>query len=212
MSGSMQNFTLVLASGSPRRKELLKDAGYEFDVIPSDATEKATYKRPAYFVQELAALKANDVADRILNRDTLYEEGKYIKGEVIIIGADTVVSLLDDILGKPKSEKDAFNMIKSLSDKKHYVYTGVSLIRAVDGKITNRRTMYVRTSVHVAKLNDEEINAYIATGECMDKAGAYAIQGKFAKHIERIEGNYPTVVGLPINAVYNLINDVRGVK
>ena len=207
----MQDYKLVLASGSPRRKELLKEAGYKFDIIPSDATEEATYKRPAYYVQELAALKAKDVAKKILDKDVPYEKGKYTKGEVIIIGADTVVSLLDSILGKPKNDKDAYVMLRNLAGKRHYVYTGVSLIRAVDGKITNRRTIYVRTSVIVAELTDEEINTYIATGECADKAGAYAIQGKFAKHIERIEGNYPTVVGLPINAVYNLINDVRGV-
>ncbi len=207
----MQNYKLVLASGSPRRKELLKEAGYKFDIIPSDATEEATYKRPAYYVQELAALKAKDVANMILSQEVLYEKGKYTKGEVIILGADTVVSLLDNIMGKPKNDKDAYNMLKALSGKRHYVYTGVSLIRAVDGKITNRRTIYVRTSVLVAELTDQEINTYIATGESADKAGAYAIQGKFAKHIERIEGSYPTVVGLPINAVYNLINDVRGV-
>lgn len=207
----MQNYKLVLASGSPRRKELLKEAGYKFDIIPSDATEEATYKRPAYYVQELAALKAKDVANMILSQEVLYEKGKYTKGEVIILGADTVVSLLDNIMGKPKNDKDAYNMLKALSGKRHYVYTGVSLIRAVDGKITNRRTIYVRTSVLVAELTDQEINTYIATGEPADKAGAYAIQGKFAKHIERIEGSYPTVVGLPINAVYNLINDVRGV-
>lgn len=207
----MQNYKLVLASGSPRRKELLKEAGYKFDIIPSDATEEATYKRPAYYVQELAALKAKDVANMILSQEVLYEKGKYTKGEVIILGADTVVSLLDNIMGKPKNDKDAYNMLKALSGKRHYVYTGVSLIRAVDGKITNRRTIYVRTSVLVAELTDQEINTYITTGEPADKAGAYAIQGKFAKHIERIEGSYPTVVGLPINAVYNLINDVRGV-
>ncbi|MBQ1871525.1 MAG: septum formation protein Maf [Lachnospiraceae bacterium] len=207
----MQKFKMILASGSPRRKEILKEAGYNFDVIPSDATEEAKYKRPAYYVQELAAVKVKDVCDRVLSETKLYENGKYRKGEVIILGADTVVCLYDDILGKPKNEKDAFNMIKSLSGKKHCVYTGISLIRAVDGKVVKRRTTYLRTGVNVAELSDDEINEYIKTGECMDKAGAYAIQGKFAKHIERIEGNYHNVVGLPINEVYKLINTIRGV-
>lgn len=207
----MQKFKMILASGSPRRKEILKEAGYNFDVIPSYATEEAKYKRPAYYVQELAAVKVKDVCDRVLSETKLYENGKYRKGEVIILGADTVVCLYDDILGKPKNEKDAFNMIKSLSGKKHCVYTGISLIRAVDGKVVKRRTTYLRTGVNVAELSDDEINEYIKTGECMDKAGAYAIQGKFAKHIERIEGNYHNVVGLPINEVYKLINTIRGV-
>lgn len=207
----MQNFKLVLASASPRRREILKEAGYKFDVIPSDATEEASYKRPAYYAQELAALKANDVAKKILDAETPYENGKYTKGEVIIIGADTIVSLLDNILGKPKDRDDAFKMLQALSGRRHYVYTGVALIRAVDGKIVNRRSLYIRAGVVVAELTDQEINDYIDTGECMDKAGSYAIQGKFAKHVERIEGNYSTIVGLPIYDVYKLINDVRGV-
>lgn len=207
----MQNFKLVLASASPRRREILKEAGYKFDVIPSDATEEASYKRPAYYAQELAALKANDVAKRILDTETPYENGKYTKGEVIIIGADTIVSLLDNILGKPKDRDDAFRMLQALAGRRHYVYTGVALIRAVDGKIVNRRSLYIRAGVVVAGLTDQEINDYIDTDECMDKAGSYAIQGKFAKHVERIEGNYSTIVGLPIYDVYKLINDVRGV-
>lgn len=207
----MQNFKLVLASASPRRREILKEAGYKFDVIPSDATEEASYKRPAYYAQELAALKANDVAKRILDAETPYENGKYTKGEVIIIGADTIVSLLDNILGKPKDRDDAFRMLQALAGRRHYVYTGVALIRAVDGKIVNRRSLYIRAGVVVAGLTDQEINDYIDTDECMDKAGSYAIQGKFAKHVERIEGNYSTIVGLPIYDVYKLINDVRGV-
>ena len=208
----MQKYTMILASGSPRRREILKEAGYKFDVIPSNATEEASYKRPAYFVQELATLKTNDVCAKVLSEDEPYEDGKYKKGEVLILGADTVVCLLDEILGKPKNEKDAFTMLKNLSGKRHCVYTGVSLIRIVDGKVVNRRSMYVRTAVLVSSLTDHEINEYIKTGECMDKAGAYAIQGKFAKHIEKIEGNYANVVGLPINEVYKLINAVRGVE
>lgn len=207
----MQNFKLVLASASPRRREILKEAGYKFDIIPSDATEEASYKRPAYYAQELAALKANDVAKKILDAETPYENGKYMKGEVIIIGADTIVSLLDNILGKPKDRDDAFKTLRALAGRRHYVYTGVALIRAVDGRIVNRRSIYVRSGVVVAKLTDQEINDYIDTDECTDKAGSYAIQGKFAKHVERIEGNYSTIVGLPIYDVYKLINDVRGV-
>ena len=206
----MQKYKMILASASPRRKEILKEAGYKFDIIPSNATEEASYKRPSYFVEELATIKATDIERKVLNPNFIYEDGKYLEGEVIIVGADTIVCQKDRIMGKPKDEKDAYNMLKSLSGKKHQVYTGISVIRAVDGKVLKRRCMYVRTVVMIAELTDKEINDYIKTGECMDKAGAYAIQGKFAKHVERIEGNYSTVVGLPIHEVYRLINLVRG--
>ena len=177
---------LVLASKSPRRSEILKNAGIDFVVRVADADETIPDgTKPCDAVVFLAAKKAMAVkrAD-----------------DELILGADTVVVLDDEILGKPKDKEDAFNMIKKLSGRVHSVFTGVCAI--TDGF---SMTFAEETKVEFCKLTDDEINAYINTDEPYDKAGAYGIQGLASKFIRGIEGDYFNVVGLPMNAIYQKI-------
>ncbi|MBO4823764.1 MAG: septum formation protein Maf [Lachnospiraceae bacterium] len=190
---------VILASGSPRRKELLTQAGIAFEVITSDADETPTKTVPAEIVMELSQRKGEDVYER------LEREGRIDKtGETLIISADTLVFFKDERLGKPKDKADAFRMIKELSGDVHDVITGVTLTYVNQGQKKQVR-FFEKTEVSVYDLTDEEIEAYIATGEPMDKAGAYAIQGFFGKYIKGINGEYANVVGLPIARLYHEI-------
>jgi len=175
---------IVLASGSPRRREILKEAGIKFDIITADVDETIDPNIPSYLmVQELAAKKA-------------VEASKKCDDDSVIIGADTVVCIDDIILGKPADENDAFNMLKKLSGREHEVLTGVAIIRNKDSFMV---TFYEKTKVLFKNLTDDVIWEYIRTGEPMDKAGAYGIQGVGGSLIEEISGDYKNVVGLPIN-------------
>lgn len=179
---------VILASASPRRKELLRLVIDEFDVIPSDIEEIA-HGTPAQQVKKLAYDKAADVA-------AAYPDA-------LVIGADTLVFLGREPLGKPKDEDDAHRMLKRLAGRTHRVLTGVCVICG-DKKLTAAE----RTHVRFAPLTDAEIEAYIRTSEPMDKAGAYGIQGQFAKHIAGLRGCYFNVVGLPLNLLYNMIKQI----
>ena len=179
---------IILASASPRRRELLTQIGINFEVMVSDKEERITAEEPADICMHLAMQKALDVRDRLCDRDN---------AGCTIIGADTIVVLERVILGKPKNEDHAAQMLRELSGREHQVYTGVCVVRGVDV-----RTFAERTDVYVAPLSDRDIAAYIATGDPMDKAGAYGIQGIFAKHIEKIDGDYFNVVGLPIGRLW----------
>lgn len=188
----INEYKVVLASASPRRRELLSQVGVEHEVIPSECEEIITSVIPSEVVMQLSKDKAADVA-------------KNVQAGTIVIGADTVVAADGRILGKPSDEKDAFNMIASLRNRQHSVYTGVTIIyHDADGNII--RTFYNETKVFVYDMSDEEIWEYIATGEPMDKAGAYGIQGRFAAYIKGIEGDYNNVVGLP---VAELLHEIR---
>lgn len=177
---------LVLASKSPRRSEILKNAGFEFVIRTADADETiADGINPEDAVVILAARKAKAVERA---------------NDEMVLGADTIVVLDDKILGKPKDREDAFNMLKSLSGRVHSVFTGVCAI-SDKGSITFAE----ETKVEFYPLSDEEINAYIDTKECDDKAGAYGIQGLASKFIKGINGDYFNVVGLPISSVYKKI-------
>lgn len=182
---------LILASGSPRRKELLAQIGIAYMVDPSSFNEGQTkHKDPEKYVKAQALGKACDISLKYRSQ--------------WILGADTVVSIDGKILGKPKSEEEAFHMLKELSGAKHSVFTGVAL---VNGK--EQLTKVVETKVWFRKLSDDEIQRYIATGEPMDKAGAYGIQGKAAGFVERINGSYTNVVGLPLAQVHKLLKKAR---
>ena len=183
---------IILASGSPRRKELLNQIGIEFEVITSTCEENAKAELPGELVKILSMTKAADVAGKI---------EKEADDDVLIIGADTVVVCNGEILGKPKNEQDAFDMLKKLQGKTHSVFTGVTLISLRSGKELFH-SFDAETKVKVSLMNDDEIRNYISSGEPMDKAGAYGIQGVFAKYIEGIEGDYYNVVGLPISRLY----------
>ena len=191
---------IILASQSPRRRELLAQIGVSFTVEVSDTDENVSGTDPAAIVQELARRKALAVAS-------------HHAGEAVtVIGADTIVVYEGEILGKPKDPDDARRMLRELSGNAHQVYTGVCVIdmssdrnrENIKGlRPDNREISFAeRTDVFVAPLTDAEINAYIKTGEPFDKAGSYGIQGTFARHIEKIEGDYTNVVGLPVGRLW----------
>ena len=171
---------IILASASPRRKEILELADLKFDVMPSDAQEITTKTAPNEVVMELASIKAKDIY-------------KKSEKQSMIVGADTIVAYQGQILGKPIDEADAKRMLTMLSGQTHEVYTGVCVIE--DGKT---KTFYEETKVTFYEISDEQIDHYIKTGEPMDKAGSYGIQGKAAVFIKGIEGDYYNVVGFPI--------------
>lgn len=189
----MQKKKIILASASPRRSELMTLAGFEFEVKVSHKEEHYQSEKPDDIVKELALLKAEDIAEQVVAENT------------IVIGADTVVAAEGKILGKPKSKENAFAMIKGLQGKKHQVYTGTAIIIFdEDGnkKVVNHA---VRTDVFVNPMTDEEILDYMEHENVMDKAGAYGIQGRFAVYIEKIEGDYYNVMGLPISYIYQIL-------
>ena len=193
----MQNRRIILASASPRRRELMAMAGYEFEIKVSHKEEKYVSTEPSEIVKELALLKAEDIAEQ----ETVILNGE----ELVVIGADTVVAHAGKILGKPKSKQEAFDMIKGFQGDKHQVYTGVAVLK-YDGEgnksIVNEA---VKTDVYVNPMTDEEIWKYIENDNVMDKAGSYGIQSGFSIHIEKIEGDYFNVVGLPISFIYEVL-------
>ena len=176
---------IVLASQSPRRHELLSMVGIKHEVITSDCDENIEYKDPADMVCKLSALKADSVA-ALLKKDS---------EKALVIGSDTIVYFNDAVLGKPKDEEDAFRMLSELSGNTHSVFTGVTVIDTEDGK---RETFYEETKVSFYAVTEEEVKNYIATKDPLDKAGSYGVQGLGAFLVKRIEGDYFTVVGLPI--------------
>ena len=196
---------IILGSASPRRRELLSQIGIGFTVRVSDKEEVYHSEMPEEIVKELALMKAENIAEEI-RADREKAGGK--EAESVIIGADTVVVLDRKILGKPADEDDAFRMLRSLRGRAHEVYTGVAVLccGGEQGQIT--RCHAVRTEVYVHDMTDDEIRGYIATGEPADKAGGYGIQGAFAKYIDRIDGDYYNVVGLPVSYVYQTLKEM----
>ncbi len=174
---------IVLASNSPRRREILGLTGINFEVIPDTVPEP---KMSGLSHEETVMLLSKFKGDNV---------SKVLEGDAVIISADTVVSVDDEILGKPKSSEDAFNMLSLLSGREHSVYTGVYIVEKNTGKSVN---FYEKTQVSFKNLDISEIKAYIDSGEFCDKAGAYGIQGKAALFVEKIEGDYLNVVGLPL--------------
>ena len=185
----------ILASASPRRKELLKQIGLDFTIEPAHGEEVITRTEPDQVVMELAAQKAQEVAERHTE-------------DVLVIGADTVVVKDGKILGKPADEADARRMLHLLQGSIHQVYTGVCLITKKDGQ-TQIHRFYESTDVEFYPMSEEEITNYVATKEPMDKAGAYGIQGSCAIYIREIRGDYNNVVGLPIARLYHELLSVE---
>jgi len=184
---------LILASTSPRRAQILHDAGFSF-VVVSSAVDETPFpgESPSDHVQRLANAKAELAAARAV-------------GPAIVLAADTVVTLEGRIFGKPRSTDDARHMLEKLSGRTHAVLTGVTLIRLPDAE---RCSFVESTLVHFAQLPEEEITRYLATEEPRDKAGAYAIQGRAGRYIPRIEGDYFNVVGLPLAHVAQALGDL----
>lgn len=186
---------VILASASPRRSELLKQIGCFFEVKPSSAEEANCQQLKPYELVTLnASLKAKDVASLENNID------------VIVIGADTVVALDDKIYGKPKDKSEAIEFLKNLSGRDHKVLTGIAIVTPDDCIVD-----YVETIVSFRELTENEIIDYVNSGEPMDKAGAYAIQGRGAVFIKCIQGCYSNVVGLPLSKLYEICNEA-GIK
>lgn len=193
----MKDYRIVLASASPRRQELLLQIGLEFEVMPSRKEETITQKEPERIVQELSFQKAEDIFEQVQSRP---------EAEVrpaLVIGADTIVSCGGQIMGKPTSKEDACCMLDRLQGKSHQVYTGVTVIWRQKGTLIKEKfTFYECTQVEFYPMSASEIEAYAASGEPMDKAGAYGIQGRCAAYIKGIQGDYNNVVGLPVGRLY----------
>lgn len=193
---------IILASASPRRRELLAQIGLDFEVMVSQVEEKTTQTDAALVVEELSAQKAEAVmalaeavGETELTRSETAEEA------VLVIGADTVVAVGDRILGKPSGAEEAAEMLSLLSDNTHQVCTGVTLLYKT-AKRVRCKTFHETTKVTFYPMSEREISDYISTGDCMDKAGAYGIQGFCARYIKGIEGDYNNVVGLPVSRLY----------
>lgn len=198
---------VVLASGSPRRRELLSSLQLDFDVVPSlfpECLDKKKFSLPQHYAEETSRQKAIEVFER------LQAAGERLD---IVISADTVISLGDAILEKPKNRESAVAMLRSLSGRRHCVFTGVTVMVAGKDSAPISRTFHEKTAVSFADLSDEVIQYYVDTGEPMDKAGAYGIQGIGGSLVQGIEGDYFNVVGLPIHhlccALVEMTRDVE---
>lgn len=231
---------IVLASASPRRRELLEQIGLKFEVAVSNVQEQTSASEPWRVVEELSEQKAeavlkalgevqdhaqdsaqdsaqgsaqdsaqdsaqNSAADYARNGDRS-RDGE----EVLVVGADTVVAADGSILGKPKNREEAAQMLAMLSGRSHEVYTGVTLLyRTPSGQIC-RKIFHERTEVTFYPMSEAEIDCYVSTGDCMDKAGAYGIQGFCARYIKEIRGDYNNVVGLPVGRLYQEMKNLCG--
>ena len=186
---------IILGSASPRRKELLSNMGVKFDVVASDVEEKllskGNYKKQS---MHLSALKAENVFEKTAEF-----------GDRIVIGSDTMVVYKGKLLGKPKDEDEAFDMLKMLSNKTHIVVSGLCVI-IKRGDEEKRYVLCDCALVKFCRLSDKAIKSYIATGEPMDKAGSYAIQGGANKFVKYIKGNDSTIIGLPVHKLYEILN------
>lgn len=192
---------IILASASPRRRELLEQVGLAFLVWPAKGEERMAGTAVHEVVSELSRQKAEEVAASVL----AYNEGHaelVTPQDILVIGADTAVAYGQDILGKPRDEADAVRMLRLLAGKTHCVCTGVTLVFLDRQGRTGEHTFYEKTDVCMYDMTEEEIRRYVASGEPMDKAGAYGIQGKCAIHIRSIQGDYNNVVGLPVARLY----------
>ena len=200
---------IILASGSPRRAELLRAAGFDFETVVTDVDESIRAgESPRSYVRRLAAEKSAaamiDVARPFQGRDRGPESPA---PPVMVLGADTTVVIDDEILGKPVDDADATAMLRRLSGRRHEVMTGVSVRQGASevGRVEI-------TGVHFAALTDADVAWYVASGEGRDKAGAYAIQGLASRFIPRIEGSYSNVVGLPVACVCELITEISSTR
>lgn len=193
LSGDMPD-KIILASASPRRRELLRQIGLEFQVIPGEREEAAKSTVPSELVAELSRTKAEEIFEKLSEKE---------RESCLVIGADTVVSCNGRIMGKPGSPQQAVEMLTLLQGGTHQVYTGVTLLYQKAGNTEPENiSFYEKTDVTMYPMDGEEILAYVDTGEPMDKAGAYGIQGRCAAFIKEINGDYNNVVGLPVGRLY----------
>lgn len=222
------NKKIILASASPRRRELLTQIGLDFEVVVSETEEKITSTKPAKVVEELSAQKAEAVweklrsmtasqgsvtnAERLDEGSEVFEpeqtSGETTMTDTLVLGADTVVACDGKILGKPADSEAAAAMLTMLQGRGHEVYTGVTILYEENGE-RKTLTFHEKTTVYFYPMTDAQIREYVATGDPMDKAGAYGIQGFCARYIRGIEGDYNNVVGLPVGRVYQELHGLR---
>ena len=222
------NKKIILASASPRRRELLTQIGLDFDIVVSETEEKITSTEPAKVVEELSAQKAEAVWEKlcstaasqgsVTNAERLDEgsevfESEQTSGETtmtdtLVLGADTVVACDGKILGKPADTEAAAAMLTMLQGRGHEVYTGVTILYEENSE-RKTLTFHEKTIVHFYPMTEAQIREYVATGDPMDKAGSYGIQGLCARYIRGIEGDYNNVVGLPVGRVYQELHGLR---
>ena len=207
---------IILGSASPRRRELLAQIGVEFEVRVSEKEEIYKSSVPEDIVKELSLMKAENVASELGgdiadNRAGNPPYSDTCIKDTVVIGADTIVVLEDEILGKPVDEEDAVHMLTRLQGWEHRVYTGVAVLDfGPDGEKTVINYP-VGTKVYVNAMTEEEIRAYVETKDPLDKAGSYGIQGRFAAYIGRIDGDYYNVVGLPVSRLYRTLREIGAV-
>ncbi len=198
---------IILASASPRRRELLTQIGLSFEIITADVEEHAQSSSPGEIVEELSAIKAGAVLDMLISESgkttTGKENAESFGGDLLIIGADTIVACDGKILGKPADDREACVMLELLQGRAHQVYTGVTLYKySARDRVTECRQFHEKTDVIFSAMSEEEIKAYVTTGDPLDKAGSYGIQGLCARYIRGIQGDYNNVVGLPVGRLY----------
>ena len=199
MERNVRNMKLILASASPRRREILTTLGVEFTVITADADETCDLTHPGERVEAISVKKCHAV------RDALAAEGR-LDADTVILASDTLVTLDGQFLGKPRDEDDVRRMIRMLQNRTHTVASGLAIWG--DGRTV---TAHELTGVTFAPMSEVEIEAYVATGESFGKAGAYAVQGFAARFITGIEGDYFNVVGLPVRRLYETLRDGFGI-
>ena len=198
---------IILASKSPRRKEILQNLGVEFEIIVSEANEDSDERDPARLVKELALRKGRAVADHVIN------EISFGKEDIYIISSDTVVATADgEILGKPQDIYDARRMLGLLEGKIHFVHSGIAIIKLSDDKIITEAADTESTAVEFLPMTEGEIDFYVTHENVLDKAGAYAIQGIASAWIKRIDGDYFNVVGLPTCRTFRLFKEAFGIE
>lgn len=209
---------IILASQSPRRQEILSLGGYEYEVCVSSAEEQIPPEElenltPQELVEKLARVKAEDVyrrnCSKNMEKSTTGNQAADSVEEITVIGADTVVAVDGCVLGKPKTEDEAKQMLARLSGRTHDVFTGVCILWTDSDtqEEIHGNTFHCHTKVTFYPMTEEEIDNYVATGDCMDKAGAYGIQSGAAKYIQGIEGDYLNVVGLPLSKIYHVLRE-----
>ncbi len=209
---------IILASQSPRRQEILSLGGYEYKVCISSAEEQIPPEElenltPQELVEKLARVKAEDVyrgnCSKNMEKSTTDNQAADSVEEITVIGADTVVAVDGCVLGKPKTEDEAKQMLARLSGRTHDVFTGVCILWTDSDtqEEIHGNTFHCHTKVTFYPMTEEEIDNYVATGDCMDKAGAYGIQSGAAKYIQGIEGDYLNVVGLPLSKIYHVLRE-----
>ncbi len=195
LKNQLEQYHIVLASQSPRRRELLGRLHIPFDILPAKGEEKVQDGSPENVVMDLARQKAVEVYD-------LKQDDSGMEKPLFVIGADTIVVFAGQILGKPRDREHAYEMLRMLSGTTHQVYTGVCLIQGGAASEAVEHCFYEKTDVNFALLTDEEIWDYIDSGDSFDKAGGYGIQGDFAVYVKEIHGDYNNVVGLPVARLY----------